>query len=162
MELQALIDQTDLDMTVAQVRAFFLGVLTATKPLPFPKALTELLAPSPDAKSSLEPDLKKMWDQLSKNHPAELQNLFTENANIVQYLTDARDQLDYFLTALSISGTNADTDNEDLADMIDELEDVVMDMDEFVTQKNPNLNEGKEIKETLLETWADFVQTHKD
>ncbi len=65
MNLQELIGQTDLDLNEGQVRAFFLGALTADKPLPFNKALEELLSEAPEAQKALEPHLKTLWDKLN-------------------------------------------------------------------------------------------------
>lgn len=161
MKLQSLIDQTELDMTVPQVKAFFLGILTAQKPMPFHKALEELLSATPEAKDVLEKELKTQWDELVKNHPAELQKMFPENKDVLEYLKVAKDQLDYFLTAMSLSGTSADTDDEDLADLIDELEDTVMEMDEYVVEAKPDLEEGQELKEAMLESWQDFIKSHR-
>ncbi len=76
MNIQETIDQTNLDMTLAQVKAFFLGILCAEKPLPFPKALAELLEETPEAKTELEAPLKEVWDGLQKNTRPNLRSSF--------------------------------------------------------------------------------------
>ena len=53
MKLHELIGQTDLDMSLAQVKAFFLGVMSAERPMPFAKAAEEMMAESPEAKKQL-------------------------------------------------------------------------------------------------------------
>ncbi len=159
MKLQELIDQTDLDMGPKQVEAFFLGVLSAQKPLPFPKALEELLSAAPESKATLEGELKKLWDKLKANYQTELENLFNSKAPLNEFLTEARDQLDYFLTALSLSGTHADSvDDEDLLELMEELEDTVMEIEDYLAEDKPSKAEGEEMKEMLLEAWKEFVE----
>lgn len=160
MKLQELIDQTDLDMTEAQVKAFFLGVLCAEKPMPFPKAMDELLAETPEAKGSLEPALLKTWDGLKANLKAELKGMFPEDeTDLYTFMEISKDQLDYFLTALSLSGTNAEScKNEDMAELIEELEETVAEMDDFLAEEDAD--NGEEFKESLLATWAEFVSSN--
>jgi hypothetical protein len=162
MKLQELIGQTDLDMNLAHIKAFFLGVMSADRPLPFHKAMQELLAETPEATGTLEKELKVLWDELEKNKPAALQKLFPESGDIKDYLTDAKDQLDFFLTAMSLSGTNTEScKNEDVADLIDELEDTVMDLEDFLSDPALEEDEAVEFKETLLETWQEFLKVSK-
>lgn len=158
MKLQELIDQTELDMTEAQIKAFFLGVLCAEKPLPFAKALEELLVETPEAKKDLEAPLKKMWDQINANLKSALETMFLVEDDINAFIEIAKDQLDYFLTALSLSGTNTEScKDQDLAELIEELEDTVEDMDEFLSDSHATKEDGEDFKEFLLETWAEFV-----
>ena len=160
MKLQELIDSTDLDMTEAQVKAFFLGVLCAEKPLPYPKALEELLAETPDAKKELEAPLKVLWDKCQANLKAELEKMFPQEDDITAFMELAKDQLDYFLTAMSLSGTNTEScQDEELAELIDELEDTVEDMDEFLSDSHATKEDGDDFKEFLLGTWAEFTST---
>jgi hypothetical protein len=159
MKLQELINQTELDMTVNQVKAFFLGAMTAERALSFSKALDEILDQSPEAKGVLETEFKRLWDQVQINKVNELQHLFSANANLKEFLLEAKDQLDFYLTALSLSGTNVEScKNEELGDLIDELEDAVMDLDEYLSEDSPNASEGMELKEMLMETWQNFIK----
>ncbi len=69
MKLQELIGQTDLDMTPSQVKAFFLGALTAERSLPFPKAMEEMLSethPDLEQGEELKENLLETWDQYVK------------------------------------------------------------------------------------------------
>jgi hypothetical protein len=158
MKFQELIDKTDLDMTEAQVKAFFLGVLSAERPMPFAKAMSELLSEAESAQKELESELKKTWDSLSANLKPELEKMFPQESNIHTFMEISKDQLDYFLTAMSLSGTNTEScKNEALSELIDELEDTVEDMDEFLTDEDATKEDGEEFKEFLLGTWADFV-----
>jgi hypothetical protein len=160
MKLQELIGHANLDMSVAHIKAFFLGVLSAERPLPFVKAVEEMMAETPEAIKELEPELKKLWDELVKNKPAELQKLFPESSDLKEFLSNAKDQLDFYLTALSLSGTNTETcKNEDVAELIDELEDTVMDLDEYLSESNADEVEGEELKELLVEAWQDYLRT---
>ncbi len=162
MKLQEVIDQTDLDMTEVQVKAFFLGVLCAEKPLPFPKAMEELLSETPEAKKELEPVLKKLYDSLKTNLKKELDQMFPEDSDINIYMEVAKDQLDYFLTAMSLSGTNTENcDDEDLAELIEELEDTVEDMDDYLSDSEATPEDGADFKEFLIGTWKDFTATKK-
>lgn len=160
MKLQALIENTDLEMTEMQVKAFFSGVLCAEKPLPFPKALTELLSEAPTAKKDLEAPLKELFETLQKNLKAELAGLFPEDKNIHSFMEVAREQLDYFLMGMSLSGTHSEScDDEELAELIDELEDSVEDMDNFLSEEDADEAEGEDFKGFFLGTWKDFVAT---
>lgn len=161
MKLQELIGQTDLDMNISHIKAFFLGVMSAEKPMPFNKAVEELLMEAPEAAKTLEGELKLLWDDLLKNKPAELQKLFPENSNTIEFLALAKDQLDFYLTAMALSGTHTESiKNEDVAELVDELEDTVMDLDEYLSEET-NEQESEEFKELLLETWRDYLQTAK-
>ncbi len=161
MKLQELIQQTELDSTVDQIKAFFLGVQSAEKPLPFKLALEELLSATPEVLPQLQDELKILWDNIAKNRPYEYQNMFGQVSSTQEYLAHARDQLDYFLTALSLSGTHAESvENEDLADLIDELEDTVMELDDYLAGP-PDEPDALELKVALEETWQDYVRTAK-
>ena len=152
MKLQELISP-------ALTKAFFLGVLSAEKPLPFIKAAEELLSETPDALKEVEAELKAIWDELVKNKPAELESFLLGSKDLKEYLTHVKDQLDYYLTALSLSGTNTENcSNEDMADLIDELEDTVMDLDEYLSEEKPDAEEGEELKEMLMETWLEYLK----
>jgi len=160
MKLQELIEQTDFDMTEAQIKAFFLGVICAEKPLPFSKALEELLVEAANVKETLEAPLKKVWDECQANTKAELEKMFPIEEDVNQFIEIAKDQLDYFLTAMSLSGTNTEScDDEDLAELIEELEDSVEDMDDFLSDSNATKEDGEDFKEFLLGTWSEFTAT---
>ena len=87
--------------------------------------------------------------------------MFPAALNTREYLLQAKDQLDFYLTAMSLSGTHTESvKNEDLADLIDELEDTVMELDEYLSEEADEA-EGLELKEILLETWGDYLRTAK-
>ncbi len=160
MKLQEHIDSTDLDMTEMQVKAFFLGVLCAEKPLPFPRALEEILSESPSAREVLEAPLRLEWDKLTKNLKRELLDIFPQEPDTRAWIDLAKDQLDFFLTAMSLAGTNLETcSDEELAGFIDELEDTVEDMDDFLSDSEASLEDGEDFKEFLLDAWKEFAET---
>jgi hypothetical protein len=157
MKLQEVLDSTEIDMTEMQVKAFFLGVLSAEKPLPFPKALDEFLADAPELKPELEAPLKTLWEQLSKNMKGELEKMFPQEVDIHTFIELSKDQLDFFLTGMSLSGTNTETCNdEELAEFIEELEDTVEDMDDFLADSEASDEDGEDFKEFLLDAWKEF------
>lgn len=153
MKLQELITKHDLGLTYPQVKAFFLGILSADRPMSFDKAYDELLE---GEAQDLKPEFKKFWDELQSKRGQELKALFSQGLD----LGTIKEQLDYFLTSLSLSGTNAETvKDEDLAEILEELEDLVMDLDDVMAEGTPE--EGEEIKEVLMEVWKDFVLTRQ-
>jgi hypothetical protein len=162
MKLQELIKSTELDMTTDQVKAFLLGVLTAQRPLPFPQAIEEMLSATPEAAPILEAELKLLWDHLLQHQSSELKNIFPKSPNLKDFLSLAKDQMDFYLTGLGLSGTNVENcKNQEVADLLDELEDSVMDLDEYLSEEESNLEEGEEHKEMLLETWQDYLKVAK-
>ena len=162
MKLQDLILKTDLDMTPEQVKAFFLGVLTAERPLPFSKAMEEMLSQTPEAQKELEEEMKALWGELQAKKMISLQKIFGDESDLHDFLLTAKDQLDFYLTALSLSGTNIEScKDEERADLIDALEDLVMELDDYLSEEKPNPSQGEELKEALLETWSDYLEMIK-
>jgi hypothetical protein len=160
MKIQDKIDATELDMNEAQVRAFILGVLCAETPLSFSKMLDEILSITPEAKIALEPTFKELWNKLQEDQKRALQELFSEETNTLKFLEIAKDQLDFFLTGMSISGTHFENcKNKNLANLINELEDFLEDLEDFLSDEDAHEDEGVELKEFLLNIWADFIKT---
>lgn len=162
MKIQDHINSTDLDMTEIQVRAFFLGVLCAEKPLPYHKALTELLSETPEAKQALEVPLKSVWDELHKNLKSELNKMFPDESDTRSFVELAKDQLDFFLTAMTLSGTNADNcDDEELGEFINMLEELVEDMEDFLADSEASEKDGEDFREFLLDNWKSFANSRQ-
>lgn len=156
MKLQELMENSELGITLSQVKAFFLGIMTADRPMSFEKAMDELFQEAPEEKVSLGGELKKYWEELNSKRKAELEKLISEAND----LDDCKDRLDYFLTGLSLSGTTSESvKSEELADLIDELEDMVEDLEDYLSEDGASAEVGNEMKEFLLDTWADFVKT---
>lgn len=161
MNLQALIDQTDLDMTVAQIKAFFLGALCAERPMPFPKAMAELLEEAPTAQKTLGPELEQLWESVRSSLKNELKNMLPiHEEDIMSFMELSKDQLDYFLTALALAGTNAENCNDDeFAELIEVLEEAVEELDDLLTDEDGEA--GQELRNYLLGTWEEFVSSKK-
>ncbi len=162
MKLQELIDKSDLTMTVDQVRAFFLGVFCADKPLPFNQAFEELLIEIEDLDEDMKPELKKLWDELQGNVKEGLRNILSKSSDPRDFLETSKEHIDFFLTALTLSGTNTETcENEDMAELIEELEDNVMDIEDYLADEGGSAETGRELAASLKETWAEFLKTKK-
>ncbi|HXH74020.1 MAG TPA: hypothetical protein VNJ08_03595 [Bacteriovoracaceae bacterium] len=158
MELQQLLNNSDLHMTLPQVKAFFLGILSAEKPMPYNKAVEELLAEVTEGKEELAVSLKVLFEELSKNKKAELADMFKISGDFATFLESSKEQLDYFLTALSLSGTNVETlEDEDLSEIIDELEDTVMELEDYLASDKQTDEESEELKDYLLGAWQEFI-----
>ncbi len=142
------------------VKAFFLGALTAEKPMAFSKALNEVYVHAPEEMEKNESSLKAEWDQLSKNLKAEMTRLLDdEGKEDLEFLKDAQENMDHYLTGLSLSGTTMDScKNEELADLLDEMEDVVLDLETYIMEENYKANETKEFKEIIVSLWSDMIQ----
>lgn len=161
MNLQTLIDQTDLDMTVAQIKAFFLGALCAEKPMPFSRVMEELLEEAPTAQKTLAPELEKLWESVKSSLKTELKNMLpVHEEDILSFMELSKDQLDYFLTALALSGTNAEScSDEEFAELIEVLEEAVEELEDLLTEEDTEA--GEELRSYLLGTWEEFVSTKK-
>lgn len=158
MNIQELINSTDLDMTEEQIKAFFIGVLCADRPLPCPKAIVELLSETPEAQKKLEQPLQELWNQLQKNLKTELNQLMPVVEDPRTYVEAAKDQLDFFLTGMALSGTNAENcDDEEFGEFIDELEELVEDMDDFLVDPDASEDDANDFKEFLSENWHKFA-----
>jgi hypothetical protein len=154
MKLQELINNSELDLSISQLKAFFLGTLSADRPMNFDKAITELV--EDEMSGELKIEMKTLWESLASKRTDELKKLFTKELD--QETT--KDQMDFFLTALSLSGTNSETTKDaDVAEILEELEDLVMEMDEAIIEGDQS--QVEEIKEVMLEVWKDFVLTRQ-
>ncbi len=148
------------DLTLPQIKAFFLGAMKGEKPLSPTEAFKELCSEITPLTPALELVLKEIWEEVKKSPQKELKNLFPVNVDVFHFLETAQLQLDAFLTALNLSGTYAEScEDEDLAEILDELEDMVLDLDEYLSLEDPSKDDGEELKSGLMETWEDLVNT---
>ena len=142
------------------MKAFFLGILCAEKPLNFAKALTEILSETPEAKTTLEAPLKTLWDELTKNLKSELMNMFPNEKDLNLFLEMSKDQLDFFLTGMSLSGTHSEKcENENFREFINVLEDLVEDIEDYLADEDADEEDGTDVKEFLLDVWEEFAST---
>lgn len=158
MKLQDHLDSTDLDMSEEQVKAFFLGMLCAEKRPSGNQAVDEFLTDFPEVRAALTAPLKETWEYLSQNTRKELEAMFPQEDDAYIFVEAAKDQLDFFLTGMSLAGTNTETcQNEELAAFVDELEEVVEDMDDFLADSEAEGEDAEDFKEYLLDIWKDFT-----
>lgn len=158
MNIENLLQQTDLGMNSSQVKAFFLGALCADKPLSFDKALAELLAEGPEARDVLEKDLGALYEELKKDLGKALTEMIVDQKDLRMFVEANRDQLDYFLTGLSLAGTNVENaKDEDMAGLIEELEETVEELDDFMADEDADDQVALGYKKFLFETWEEFV-----
>ena len=162
MSIQDKIDSTSLDMTEIQVRAFFLGILCAETPLLFAKALNEVLSSTPEAKDALELPFRELWDELQKNPKSALQKMIPQEPHLLTFMEVAKDQLDYFLTGMSLSGTHSENcKDQDFGNFINDLEEAVEDMEDFISDENYSEEEGNQLKDFLIEIWTEFTNSRQ-
>lgn len=142
------------------IKAFFLGALTAEKPMPFEKAVDEVFVHAPEEKEKQHSSLKTEWDHLTKNLSLEMKRLIDdEGKDDLEFLKNAQENMDYYLTGLSLSGTTMEScKNEDLAEILDEMEDVVLDLETYLMEEDFKASETKEFKEIILSLWEDMIQ----
>ena len=148
-------------METTTTKAFFLGALTAQNPMSFNKAVDEIFVGAPEAKNGKEEILKTEWDKLSGNLKTEMSTLMkADGLDDIEFLKLAQESMDYYLTGLSLAGTNMETcKNEELADLLDEMEDVVLDLEEYIQEEKFQASETKEFKEVVVSLWNDVVET---
>lgn len=158
MKLQEILSRHNLEVTADQIKAFFLGVQSAEKPLPYSKALAEILADTPEYEGELSPELKVMWSEIEKDQKKELGSMFPQNADLKPFLETALSHLDYFLTGMSLSGTSSDScKDEELLEFIEVIEEFTEDLDEYLSEDKPNPEEGEVMKDFLLDNWSIFI-----
>ena len=160
MKLQEILDKHDLEVSADHIKAFFLGVFSAEKPMPYSKALTEILADTPEYEGELSPELKILWAQIEKDQKKELASMFPTTAEVVPFLESSLTLLDYFLTGMSLSGTNSDScKDEELLEFVEVIEEFTEDLDEYLSEDKPTLEEGEVLKKFLLDNWNEFINS---
>ena len=159
MDLQESIDQTSIGMTEGQVRAFFVGVQCADHPMNFTKAVDELLAEHLDAMKDLEFVFKQLWKDIEGNLRGEAENLFPDFRTAKETITTAHANLDYFLTAMSLAGTNSESaQNAHMMELIDSMESILEELEEFMDDPE-DLKVGEDLKHELDQMWTEFMNT---
>lgn len=155
MSLQTLLATTETELTEGQIRAFYLGTFMADKPVPFKTAMEEVLMEAEiDDLKPWEKDMKAVYDQVKANVHKEMAGLLEENADMKKFLQDALGKLDYFLTGYAVSGAS---DDEDTAELVEELEDTVLDLEDFLADESGTKESGTELKKLTVETWNELV-----
>jgi len=87
-------------------------------------------------------------------------SMFPTEKDLNLFLETSKDQLDFFLTGMSLSGTHSEScKNEELGEFINELEDMVEDIEDYIGEDEADEEDGQDIKEFLLDSWKEFAST---
>lgn len=160
MSLQTLLASTDTNLTEGQIRAFYLGTFMADKPVPFRTAMEEVLMEAEiDDYKAWEKDMKALHDQVKADISGEMKKLIVDEADLKSFLQTSLGRLDYFLTGYAVSGA---TDDEDAAELVEELEDTVLDLEDYLADESATKESGLELKKLTLETWKELVEIKED
>lgn len=155
MSLKALLAETDATLTEGQIRAFYLGTFMADKPVPFKTAMEEVLMEAEiDDYKSWEKDMKALHDQVKADIHGEMKKLLEDQSDVKKFLQDSLSKLDYFLTGYAVSNAS---DDEDTSELVEELEDTVLDLEDYLADESATKETGAELKKLTLETWKDLV-----
>lgn len=149
MNIEQSLENSGLDLTAGQLKSFLLGGLSAKTPLALSKALEEIFAEEPDARATLDSQISELFENLKVTRKSELSDLINED------LANSFENLDFFLTGLSIAGTHSESVEGELRDIIEDLEDLVMDLEEFL-ETSPS-EDQEELTNALLGTWDALV-----
>jgi hypothetical protein len=161
MNLNEYLNDLQLNVTIPQIKAFFLGSMIGKKPLKTDKAITELLPENPIT-PPLHAELAKLWENLNSHKEEELKNLFLKTSEFSTSLEFSKEQLDFFLTGLGLAGTSADSNEESLlGEILEELEDLVLDMDDYLASHEQTSEETAAIEEDLQTLWTEFLKTRQ-
>lgn len=151
MNIEKALENSGLDLSVNQLKSFLLGGLSAHNPLPLDKALEEIFSEEPEAREGLEKEITEFYQNLKVTRKTEVENLINED------LATSFENLDFFLTGLSIAGTHSDSTDGDLSTIIEDLEDLVMDLEEFL-ETNESEEAKVELTNALLGTWEALLK----
>lgn len=150
MNIETSLEKSGLDLSANQLKSFLLGGLSAQSPLTINKALEEIFAEEPEARAALEAPISEYFENLKVTRKSELNDLINED------LESSFENLDFFLTGLSIGGTTADSVEGELKDIIEDLEDLVMDLEEYL-EASDDSDAQEELTSALLGTWEALV-----
>lgn len=155
MSLMNLLSSNDTSLTEGQIRAFYLGTFIADKPVNFQTAMEEVLMEAEvDDYKAWEKDMRSLYDQVKANVPGEMKDLIQDQADLKKFLQDSLGKLDYFLTGYAVSGA---TDDNETAEVIEELEDTVLDLEDYLADDSGTKESGLELKKLTLDTWKELV-----
>jgi len=141
----------DLDMTTLQVKAYLLGALMAEKPRSFEAAFKDM-AEEVQGNDVFKKQTEALYLELKKDLKKSLAETFLSILEEENFFELAQDQLDFFLTALSLSGTHFENcSDENLGEFIDALEDLLMEMEDAP------LEEHKEDYQSYFQTFIESL-----
>lgn len=155
MSLETLLATTETGLTEGQIRAFYLGTFMADRPVPFKTAMEEVLMEAEiDDLKPWEKDMKALHDRVKANVHKEMSGLIEDNADMKKFLQDALGRLDYFLTGYAVSGAS---DDNDTSELVEELEDTVLDLEDYLADESGTKESGVELKKLTVDTWNELV-----
>ncbi len=159
MNLQEMINASEIKFTLPQIKAFFLGSMLGKKPLVFSKAFDELFQEDKEQTNHLKNELQTLWTELEANKSKELSLLFKKDTHFSSFLESSKEQLDFFLTGLGLAGTTADSaENDLLQEILEELEDLVLDIEDYLLSDQQSNEESQAIQEDLMTIWNELVK----
>src|SRR5690606_30008090 len=126
MNIEQTLQNSGLDLSANQLKSFLLGGLSAKATLDLNKALEEIFSEEPEVRPTLEKPIAELFENLKVTRSSEVETLINEDLNT------SFENLDFFLTGLSIAGTHSDSVEGELSEIIEDLEDLVMDIEEFL------------------------------
>ncbi len=151
MNIEQTLQNSGLDLSANQLKSFLLGGLSAKAPLDLNKALEEIFSEEPEVRPTLEKPIAELFENLKVTRSSEVETLINEDLNT------SFENLDFFLTGLSIAGTHSDSVEGELSEIIEDLEDLVMDIEEFLETAGAEEDKA-ELTDALLGTWDALVK----
>ena len=152
MNLQELMNETGTQINEEKVRAYFLGNFTGKKPLNLESTLKEMIGDE-DA-SSFQTELKRIFDETKSDFKIQLASLLKPQESSKEFLTDALESLDYFLTGFASAGA---ANNPEVEEVCEDLESFVLDIEEILAKDSASSEEMDDLKEEILGAWEELV-----
>lgn len=172
MSLSDALKQCDLAMGPKDIEAFFIGTLSADDPMKFPKAVRELMlddtqnpvkCTSPAARAELDKALGVLWKEIEKGLEKRRQNLMKNPGGDLKEQAEILGKLgDNFLMGMTLAGLSVDDQDDELGDLLDEMEDHLLLMDEWVADADSRSDkavweeEGTKYIRELGELWDEL------
>lgn len=153
-------------MNIQQARAFFVGVLSGTKPLKFEQAIQELLNDDTEAEALGEAALTDLWNKCEKGLKNERQAMLKVSAKgPLEQVKELAAVGDYFLTGLTVAGTDfEEMPNEEASDLLTEMEDHLLLLDEWIAEGEDGepsaewKKDGEKYQAEYLEIWKELEE----
>lgn len=149
-------------MNSTLVTAYFVGVLTAERPIGFEEALKELTK----TEELEDVDAKAVWKKCESNLKKERQGMLkTKGGDLAAEAAYLAEIGDYFLMGMAVSGTDVeDMENEDVSELLVEMEDHLLLLDEWMAEGEdgkPSADwkeDGQKYKREYLEIWQELEE----
>jgi hypothetical protein len=173
MSLRDALTHCDMEMDADDVEAFCIGALTADEPMPLHKALKEIFLDdtqspvkfhTPDGRANAEKEIGKLWKELEKNLAKRRSALMqVKGVDLKEEVITLGKRGDFFLMGLTLAGMSVDDTEDEVGDLLDELEDHLLLLDEWVAEGDDDnsgewMENGKKYRRELEELWADLQE----